>query len=79
MSKCIFYGPLTTPANHFSIVSRGTKLALMFLYPSEGFRERSGPGVLNLGDRASVGVGAPPPRPSHNPQEKGPAFRVRYV
>ncbi|CAB1444817.1 unnamed protein product [Pleuronectes platessa] len=46
----------------------------------KGARERPGSGVLNLGDRAPVGVGAPPPnRPLDNPQEKGPAFRVRYV
>lgn len=51
------------------------------MYPSErGSREQPGDSVLNLGDRAPVGVDASPhPRPLDNPQEKGPAFRVRYA
>ena len=59
VSKCIFYAPLITRANHFSIVSRGTMTPLMACILYEGARERSGDGVLNLGDRAPVGVGAP--------------------
>lgn len=62
MSKCIFYGPLITQANHFSVVSRGTMTPLMNCIPARDVGGRSDDAVLNLDDRAPVGV-PPTPQP----------------
>lgn len=77
MSKCIFYGPLITQANHFSIVSRGTMTPLMDCNLARGL----GSGLVTV---CWIWVTGPqwewaPPCPLDNPQEKGPAFRVRYA
>lgn len=70
MSKCIFYGPSITQANHFSFVSEGTMLPLMCSVPMRG-PQSSAATVLNLGDSAPVGVGAPPPSRCIIPGRKG--------
>lgn len=54
---------LITRANSFSIVSAGTMTPPHGLYLSEGARERSSHGVLNLGDSAPPTSASPPPPP----------------
>lgn len=79
VSKCIFYGPLITQANHFSIVSRGTMTPLMACILARVL----GSTLVTV---RWIWMTEPqwewvptPPFPLDNPQEKGSAFRVRYA
>lgn len=78
VSKCIFYGPLITQANHFSIVSRATMTPLMDCILARVL----GSGLVTVCWIWVTGPQwewAPPPFPLDNPREKGSAFSLRYA
>lgn len=66
MSKCIFYAPLITQANHFSSVSGRTVSPLMSCIPSEGFQRAPQWQCAEFGWQGPSGSErewAPPPSP----------------